>query len=253
MSDTEHTGNDIREDNEQNEQTDDTPDEEPASVPELKLVTDVENGVEVTADQIVEALLFSGDSPLSSTKIASALGAITGRDVSKIVDRLNARYDEMGMSFCIESIAGGYQMLTRPEYATYLQRLYRVRSDNRLSNAALETLAVVAYKQPALRADVEAIRGVACGEVLRTLMEKSLIKIVGRAEELGRPMLYGTTKRFLEIFGLRHINDLPAVPDLPFPQPQEEEQTDEDQSADQGETPPEDAASAENESEPTDP
>lgn len=193
----------------------------------LRLVED-EDGVEVTVDQIVEAVLFSSDGPLVANRIAAAVGAITPKQVRESVERLNAGYEQANRSFQIEHIAGGYQMLTRPEYAVYLQRLYKVRSESRLSTAALETLAVVAYKQPVVRAEVEAIRGVASGEMLRSLMEKGLIRIVGRAEELGRPMLYGTTKRFLEIFGLRSIEDLPKVPELALPgEPATDAETDE--------------------------
>ena len=102
-------------------------------------------------------------------------------------------------------------MLTRPEYHDVVSRLFKNKSDSKLSQAAMETLAIVAYRQPILRADIEAIRGVASGEMLRSLMEKNLVKIVGRAEVLGRPMLYGTTRRFLEVFGLNGLEDLPNV------------------------------------------
>ena len=105
-------------------------------------------------------------------------------------------------------------MLTLPQYREVLGRLHKARSESKLSQAALESLAIVAYRQPILRADVEAIRGVASGEVLRTLMEKQLVKIVGRAEVIGRPMLYGTTRRFLDVFGLGSIEDLPRVEEL---------------------------------------
>lgn len=189
--------------------------EDPAG--QLRLVGQDENGVGITAERIVEAILFSCDSPLSSGKIASVVGAITGQQVRKIVEQLNSGYDESNRAFRIEQLGGGFQMMTRPEFVGHLQRLHNVRSESRLSTAALETLAVVAYKQPVLRAETEAIRGVACGEMLRSLMEKGLVKIVGRSEELGRPMLYGTTKRFLEVFGLASLTDLPKVPELRLP------------------------------------
>jgi segregation and condensation protein B len=108
-------------------------------------------------------------------------------------------------------------MLTRGEYNMWLRQLLKVRSEGKLSGAALETLAVVAYKQPVMRVDVEAIRGVSCGEMIRQLCEKGLVKIVGRAEELGRPLLYGTTRKFLEVFGLGSLKDLPQVEDLKKP------------------------------------
>jgi segregation and condensation protein B len=168
----------------------------------------------VTHEQIVEAVLFSSDTPLPMSKIASVLGIISAREIRLIIETLNHKYAEMNASFRIEEIAGGVQMMTKPDYAPYLQQLYKVRSEGKLSAAALETLAVVSYKQPVVRAEVESIRGVACGEMIRALMEKGLIKIVGRSEELGRPMLYGTTKKFLEVFGLASLEDLPKVPDL---------------------------------------
>jgi len=159
----------------------------------------------------VEAILFATDSPLSAAKIA-VLAELPGRgQVKKAVAQLNERYDRMGCAFCIEPIAGGYQMLTRPQYHDVVVRLFKNKSDSRLSQAAMETLAIVAYRQPILRADIEAVRGVASGEILRGLMEKNLVKIVGRAEVLGRPMLYGTARHFLEVFGLNSIDDLPNV------------------------------------------
>ncbi len=171
----------------------------------------------LTPHQIVEAVIFSSDSPLPAAKIASIMGIRTAREIRDIVEQLNGNYRQMNCAFQIEEIAGGFQMMTRPEFSSYLQQLYKVRSESKLSAAALETLAVIAYKQPVLRAEIEAIRGVACGEMIRTLMDKDLIKIVGRAEELGRPMLYGTTKKFLQVFGLASLDDLPKVPELAIP------------------------------------
>ena len=173
----------------------------------------------------VEAILFASEKPLSPAKL-SEIGQLGGvRAVRKAVEALNARYKRMACSFRIVDIAGGYQMQTLPEYSDVLSRLARTRSESRLSQAALETLAIVAYRQPVLRADVEAIRGVACGEVLRGLMEKNLIRIVGRAEEIGRPLLYGTTRNFLEVFGLAGLDDLPDSEQLRRqPQPAKAEQ-----------------------------
>jgi len=161
----------------------------------------------------VEAILFASDSPLTAARIAAA-AELPPRAVKEAIEHLNRRYAETGAAFRIESIANGYQMLTQPEYHDVLGRLLKSRSQSRLSQAALESLAIVAYRQPIMRADVEAIRGVACGEMLRSLMEKGLVKIVGRAEVLGRPMLYGTTRRFLEAFGLASLDDLPRVEEL---------------------------------------
>jgi segregation and condensation protein B len=163
----------------------------------------------------IEAILFATDTPLSPAKLAEVACLEGGRRAArKAVEILNERYAAAGCAFRIESLAGGYQMMTLPEYNDVLARLLKVRNESKLTQAGLETLAIIAYKQPILRADVEAIRGVSTGEVVRTLMEKGLVKIVGRAEEIGRPMLYGTTRRFLEVFGLSSLADLPKVEEL---------------------------------------
>jgi segregation and condensation protein B len=166
---------------------------------------------EVTPRQIIEALLLATDSPLPAARIAQIVGVGDARSVRQHIADLNHTYEQAGASFRIEEIAGGYQMLTLPAFNTWLSRLLKARSDSRLSSAAMETLAVVAYKQPVTRADIEAIRGVAAGDLLNRLRELNLVKIVGRAEDLGRPLLYGTTKRFLEVFGLASLEDLPKV------------------------------------------
>jgi segregation and condensation protein B len=169
---------------------------------------------ELTTERVIEAILFATDTPLTLPKIVSILGVGSARDVRKHINALNKRYDEGGSAFRVEIIAGGYQMLTRAEYNTWLRRLRQNKQDSRLSQAAMETLAVVAYKQPVVRAEIEAIRGVQSGEMLNRLRELGLVKIVGRAEDVGRPMLYGTTKRFLEVFGLSGLEDLPEVEEL---------------------------------------
>jgi len=170
----------------------------------------------------VEALLFSTHSPLTAGKLGEMLGLDNTKSIRHAIKTLNDEYEKSGRSFRIEQVAGGYQMLTLPEFGTLIKRLVQKDGDAKLTKAALESLAIIAYKQPILRADIEAIRGVACGETIRSLMEKHLVKIAGRAEEPGRPILYGTTKRFLEVFGLNNLDDLPK-PDqlqlgkLPFP------------------------------------
>lgn len=174
----------------------------------------------VTPESIVEALLLATDVPLPGAKIAQILGVGDAGDVKHHVETLNERYQRMGGSFRVEAIAKGYQLLTLPQFNTWIAKLHKARADSRLSPAALETLAVVAYKQPVLRADIEAIRGVAVGDMLVRLREVNLVKIVGRAEEVGRPLLYGTTSRFLEVFGLSSLKALPklendAAPTLP--------------------------------------
>ncbi|MCX5637323.1 MAG: SMC-Scp complex subunit ScpB [Planctomycetota bacterium] len=172
--------------------------------------------VEPTVESVVEAVLFASDEPLSAERLANIVE--TGvKQVRQYIQTLNDKYQANNNAFRIEQIAGGYQMLTLSPYNHWLKRLLYVRSDTKLSPAALEALAIVAYKQPVMRADIEAIRGVAAGEMIRSLMYKGLVKIVGRAEVLGRPMLYGTTKKFLEIFGLNSLKDLPKVEELKKP------------------------------------
>jgi segregation and condensation protein B len=169
-----------------------------------------------TIESVIEAVLFASDEPLPESKLAGIVET-TAKQVRECVDSLNARYEANHNAFRVEQIAGGYQMLTQPIYNSWLKKMVKVRSDNKLSPAAMETLAIIAYKQPIIRADIEAIRGVAVGEVIRSLMYKGLVKIAGRAEILGRPMLYGTTKKFLEIFGLNSVKDLPKAEDLKNP------------------------------------
>lgn len=158
---------------------------------------------------LLEALLLSTHSPLTAGRIAELMELDTVKPVRKAIRTLNEQYESTSRAFRIEQVAGGFQILTLPQYGDALKRLHQREIDAKLTKAALETLAIVAYKQPILRADVEAIRGVACGETIRSLMEKHLVKIAGRAEEPGRPILYGTTKRFLELFGLNSLKDLP--------------------------------------------
>ncbi len=159
----------------------------------------------------IEAALLAVDRPMPTAKLSELIGKAGARAIQQAIDKLNAAYEETGRSFRIEQLAGGWQIMTLPMYAGILQAIASNRQQARLSAAAMETLAIIAYKQPILRAEIEAIRGVACGEVLRSLMERHLVKIVGRAEELGRPMLYGTTKAFLEVFGLANLKDLPRI------------------------------------------
>lgn len=192
----------------------------------------------------IEAVLMTADRPLGERKLASILdligsGAAASDDdddgaedaeveeaaatpIARLregIEALNDEYERSGRSFRIERVAGGLQILTLPAYSEDIARLKGSRQSSRLSQAALETLAIIAYRQPILRADLESIRGVACGEVLRSLMERRLVRIAGRAEELGRPMLYGTTREFLEVFGLASLDDLPNARDLRPVQP----------------------------------
>ncbi|MCA9099650.1 MAG: SMC-Scp complex subunit ScpB, partial [Planctomycetales bacterium] len=159
----------------------------------------------------VEAVLLVAREPLTSRKLAQLANLADGTEARTLVRQLNNVLTADRSAYRVEEVAGGYQLLTRPEFARWLRQLQQRPDETRLSAPALETLSVVAYRQPALRAEVEAIRGVQCGEMLRQLMERDMVRIVGRSDELGRPFLYGTTKRFLQVFGLRHLDELPRA------------------------------------------
>ena len=168
----------------------------------------------------MEAVLFLAREPVNSRKLAQLAHLADGTEARTLVRRLNRWYDETGSAFRAEELAGGFQLLSRPKFGAWLRRLYNSPVEVRLSAPALETLAVVAYRQPVLRAEIEAIRGVDCGEILRQLMDRDLVRTAGRAEELGRPYWYATTKRFLQVFGLRHLDDLPRAELLRVPKTQ---------------------------------
>ncbi|MGW8257836.1 MAG: SMC-Scp complex subunit ScpB [Thermoguttaceae bacterium] len=157
----------------------------------------------------VEAILFLAAHPVSSRKLAELAGLADGTKARTLVRTLNRMYDAQGCAFRVEETAGGFRLMTRTMFAPWLRRLHSSGVEVRLSAPAMETLAVVAYRQPILRAEIEAIRGVQSGEVLRQLVEQDLVRITGRSPELGRPFLYGTSKHFLQIFGLKHIEELP--------------------------------------------
>jgi segregation and condensation protein B len=166
----------------------------------------------------VEAALFAADEPLTPRRLATAAALSDAAEARRLVRRLQSLYERDGSAFQVEEAAGGYQLLTRPQFHPWLARLRRAATDLRLSAPARETLAIVAYRQPIMRADIEAIRGVQCSEVLRQLMEKGLVRIAGRHDSLGRPVLYGTTKKFLQLFGLKSLKDLPQAEQLRMPQ-----------------------------------
>lgn len=166
---------------------------------------------------IVESLLFSAGEPIPLRKLTEIIEDSEGALIQEAIALLKNDYETQGRSFQVEEIAGGYQILTRPEYHEWVGKLRKKSGETKLSQASLETLAIVAYKQPILRADVEAIRGVQSGQIIRLLMERDLVKVVGRDEALGHPLLYGTTKKFLEVFGLQDIKDLPKIEELEAP------------------------------------
>jgi segregation and condensation protein B len=169
--------------------------------------------------QRVEAVLISATRACTLGTLAEALGIRAEDDatgtIESAIDTLNEQYEETGRSFRIARVAGGFRVMTLPDFAADIVALVGSGQSGKLSKAALETLAIVAYQQPVTRAKLEAIRGVACGEVLRALIEKKLLSIAGRAQEPGRPLLYGTSRRFLEVFGLASIRDLPRIDELP--------------------------------------
>jgi segregation and condensation protein B len=165
----------------------------------------------------VEAALLAADEPLTLRKLAHAAGLPDTAAARALVRRLQSLYEADGSAFQVHELAGGYQLLTRPEFHPWLARLRRTGNDLRLTQPAKETLAIIAYRQPIMRAKIEAIRGVHCGELLRLLMEKGLVRITGRDDSLGRPVLYGTTRKFLQAYGLRSLKDLPLVDQLQPP------------------------------------
>lgn len=167
------------------------------------------------ASQIVEAVLFASDAPLRAEEIARADESLDEDAVEKALRELQAEYLESDRAFDIMEVAEGYQILTRPEYAPYLDRFDTVPRPSRLSGPALETLAIIAYRQPIGRLEMEYIRGVGSTGVIRTLQDRGLIEVVARGEGIGRPLLYGTTLRFLEHFGFQSIEDLPRPEELP--------------------------------------
>ena len=163
----------------------------------------------------VEAVLFLAKESLSTRRIAQLANLEDATEARTLLTQLCRHYDQQERSFQVERVAEGYRLLTRPQFAPWISKLGTALgqspTDLQLTPPALETLAVVAYRQPVMRAEVEAIRGVGCGELLRQLIDRDLLRIFGRSEELGRPLLYGTTKQFLQTFGLKNLTDLPPM------------------------------------------
>lgn len=162
----------------------------------------------------LEAVLLIAREPLSSRRLAKLARLEDGTRARSLTKRLRQMYDLAGTAFQVEEVAGGFQLLTRPPFARWLARMHCVKSELRLSEPAMETLAVVAYRQPVMRAEIESIRGVQSGDLLRQMMDRELVRIVGRADELGRPFLYGTTSHFLRLFGFSNISQLPRAAEL---------------------------------------
>lgn len=161
-----------------------------------------------------EAVLIVSDSAVSAKRLAQLATLADVNDAKHIVDQLNQAYDLDNSAFRIERVASGYRLLTKPVYAFWLGKLHQRQAELKLTPPALETLAIVAYRQPITRADVEAIRRVQCAEMLKQLMERGLVRIAGEDDSLGRPFLYETTRQFLELFGLRGLDALPMADSL---------------------------------------
>lgn len=167
-----------------------------------------------TPKQVLEALLFAAEEPLSVRRLSAMIEEASPAMIADLVRELNADYLRESRAFQVQEVAGGFRLVTRPEYATWVRELRAAGASPRLSQAALETLSIVAYKQPVTRAELESIRGVAVEGVLKTLVEREQVRIVGREEGLGRPLLYGTTDHFLEYFGLPSLDALPRPDEL---------------------------------------
>ena len=162
---------------------------------------------------IIESLLFVADEPLTIDRFKKIISGAEAKELRAALEELKADYETRQGGFFLNQVAGGYQIRTRPEYVEWIKRLLQPKP-MRLSKAALETLAIIAYKQPVIRSDVEHIRGVDCGGVLRVLLERKFIRVLGRKEIAGRPLIYATTKRFLEVFDLKNLKDLPTPKEI---------------------------------------
>ena len=167
--------------------------------------------------QKVEGVLLIARVPLNSRRIAQMAGLEDGTQARTLVQNLAQHYDRVGRAFQVKRVAGGYQLRTRPQFSRWIRQLDHVPAPLRLSGPAMETLAVVAYRQPITKADTEAIRGVSCGEMLRQLLDRGLVRIAGRSEHLGHPFLYATTRLFLTTFGLGGLEALPRADKLREP------------------------------------
>ncbi|MBI4435887.1 MAG: SMC-Scp complex subunit ScpB [Candidatus Omnitrophica bacterium] len=163
------------------------------------------------AQSIIEALLFVSESPVSAEQIGMVLEDLEPSEIRSLIEALKKDYEGSKRSLVIQEVAGGYQMTTNPLYAPWLRKFLKKTRGEKLSGPSLETLAIVAYKQPVTRQEIEFIRGVNVEGVLKSLLEKRLIRIAGRKEIIGRPLLYGTSREFLEYFGLNSLEELPPL------------------------------------------
>ena len=162
---------------------------------------------------IIESLLFVAEEPLTIDRFKQIITQAETKQIRAALEEISTEYKQRKGGFYLHEVAGGYQVRTRPEYTPWIKRLIQPKPI-RLSKAALETLAIVAYKQPIIRSDIEQLRGVDCGGVLRVLLERGFTRVLGRKEIPGRPLIYGTTKRFLEVFDLKTLKDLPTPKEI---------------------------------------
>jgi segregation and condensation protein B len=169
---------------------------------------------EITYLPIIEALIFASEAPLPIAKIREIIPALSPKQITMVIEYLNEQYHQGGRSYEIREIAGGYQMFTLPEFAAFIDKLYQEKQQSRLTQKSLETLAIVAYKQPVTRHEIEEIRGVNVDGVMKTLLSRGLVTISGRAQAPGSPFLYKTTKKFLDYFGLKSLEDLPKLKEI---------------------------------------
>ena len=159
----------------------------------------------------VEAMLFASEKPLVIDQLRKALNNLEGNEIRKILEELRTEYEQSNRGLRIVEVAGGFQMITSPDFAPFLKKLFKSRNTERLSKPALETLAIIAYKQPLTRVEIETLRNVNVDGVIKSLVDKNLIRITGRKKVAGRPFVYGTTRQFLEYFGLKSLDELPKM------------------------------------------
>ena len=187
--------------------------DEPSNAPPITEApaVEAESVDERELEAILETLLFVSHEPVTLDRLTAVLGGVDKSEVRQALENLRSDYEQRERGLQISEVAGGYQLSTRPEYAPWIKMLGKTKASAKLSRSGLESLAIIAYKQPIVRAEIEAIRGVETSGVLRTLLERKLVRIVGRKDVPGRPIMYGTTKFFLQHFGLRDLAELPPL------------------------------------------
>ena len=169
---------------------------------------------QITQTKIIEAVLFASDEPVEVEKLCSIAGGLAESELLDCIDHLNREFDQQGHPYRIVEVAGGFQFETIPQYGSFVEKLFHSKSRPKLTRASLETLAIVAYKQPITKAEIDALRGVDSDTPVRTLLNRDLIEVKGRSDTVGKPQLFGSTTEFLRYFGLKEIKDLPGADEL---------------------------------------